>query len=453
MIRLFIVVVFAFFLVSSFSYSQALYGHEMNQFRERVAIPIESKQDIARLVKADIEIDRCSLEEKTVYAYATPEEVKLIEYLGFQATLSPDIIGKNTRENSYHTYEALTAKLKQFAKDYPSIAKLESIGQSVEKRELWILKISDNVEEDEAEPEVKYVSTMHGDEVVGQEMFVYLIQLLLENYGKDAQLTALVNDLEIWIMPNMNPDGTAKKRRYNSQWVDLNRNFPDVQSDINNDPTGRAVETQAMMKFSGSRNFCLSLNFHGGAVVMNYPWDTMAGDPPNVELVRFLCLGYSKRNIPMYKSTSFKDGITNGYDWYEVNSGMQDWNYHWHNCLDLTVEVSQQKWPGADTLPQYWKDNKESLLWSLAQARRGIQGIVKDKVTQKAVEAKIQVSNISKVFTTNKGNGFYNLVLMPGKHTVKFTAPGYEDYILNVLVEDNDVKIYTVNVNMIPQIR
>lgn len=447
-------VLFLFFLLlsQSFLWSQALYGYEMNQFRERVAISIESKEEIAILVRADIEIDRCSLEEKTAYAYATPEEMKLIEFLGFKVAPAPVLIGENTRENSYHTYETLTAKLQQFAKDYPSIARLESIGQSVEKRELWILKISDNVEVDEAEPEVKYISTMHGDEVVGQEMLVYLIQLLLENYGKDARLTALVNDLEIWIMPDMNPDGTAKKRRYNAQWVDLNRNFPDVQSDATEDPTGRAVETQAMMKFTAAHSFCLSLNFHGGAVVMNYPWDTMAGDPPNVELVRSLCLGYSKRNLPMYNSSSFKEGITNGYDWYEVNSGMQDWNYHWHNCLDLTVEVSQQKWPGADTLPQYWKDNKESLLWSLAQARRGIKGIVKDKVTQKPVAAKIQVPNISKTFVPEKKHGYYNLVLMPGTYTIKFTAPGYQDYVLsNVKVEDNDTNIKNVNIEMIPQ--
>lgn len=442
---LFLLVVVYASLVSS----QALAGFEKNQYRERVAIHVKNAEEIFLLKRAEIEIDHCSREEFTVYAYATPEEVQLIQYLGFPVIPAPVTIGRDSKAVAYHTYDTLTSELQSLASAYPQLAKLSSLGKSTEKRELWVMKISDNVATDECEPEVKYVSTMHGDEVVGQEMCVYLIRLLLEKYGKDERITKLVDDLEIWIVCDMNPDGTALKRRYNAQWVDLNRNFPDVQSDPTNDPTGRATETQLMMKFTAEHNFCLSLNYHGGAVVVNYPWDTKAGDVPDIAFTKHLSLGYSKLNSPMYHSTSFKDGITNGYDWYEVNSGMQDWNYHWHNCLDLTIEVSQQKWPNADTLPQYWQENQASMLWCLAQARRGIHGVVKDKNSGNPIAAKIEVTGIAKSLTASPTLGDYHKLLMPGTYTVKFSAPGYQDYVAsNILVEDNDTKLTVVNVTM-----
>ena len=292
----------------SLSWAQQ-YRQELNQYRKRVAIKVHSRQDLTVLKKAAIDIDYCSMfDGATVYAYATPEEQNFLKHLGYQLEPAPVIIGENTRDISYHTHETVESELKDLAERYPQIAKLYSIGNSADvdnSRELWVIKISDNVGQDEAEPEVKYVSTMHGDEVVGQEMMMYLIRHLLENYGKDPWITQLVNDLEIWIMPNMNPDGTHYKRRYNYKWVDLNRNFPDPQDDANNDPAGRAVETRLMMEFTAKHNFCISINFHGGAVVVNYAWDTMPGDAPDIKMIKHLALGYSQRNAPMYKSSSF----------------------------------------------------------------------------------------------------------------------------------------------------
>src|SRR5207344_1538040 len=101
------------------------------------------------------------------------------------------------------------------------------------------------------------------------EMLVDLIHSLVDSYGVDPRLTSLVDDNEIWILPSMNPDGTALNRRYNANNVDLNRDFPDQFTDPVDSPDGRAVETQRVMSWGYAHSVNLSANLHGGSLVAN----------------------------------------------------------------------------------------------------------------------------------------------------------------------------------------
>lgn len=108
----------------------------------------------------------------------------------------------------YTHYEELKQLYSSLSEKYPTLARLFSIGKSVEGRDLLVLEISENVRERKlGEPMVKYVANMHGDEAVGRELLVYLAQYLLYNYGKDERITKLVNNTDIFLMPSMNPDG------------------------------------------------------------------------------------------------------------------------------------------------------------------------------------------------------------------------------------------------------
>lgn len=269
--------------------------------------------------------------------------------------------GDHDKLAGYPSFADITKFLKAMAKKYPKIAKLESIGKSVEGRELWVMKISDNVNVDEVEPEFKYISSMHGDEIVGRELLQFYIKDLLEGYGKDKRITDLVNNTELYIMPSMNPDGSKKKQRANANGYDLNRNFPHWNAEIN-DKAGRQVETKLVMDFQAQRQFALSANFHGGAVCVNYPWDSTKVRHPFDSLLQDLSLRYSQENAPMYRSREFTRGITNGADWYVVRGGMQDWSYVFHNDLQVTVELSDTKYPRYSQIPGFYKDNKESIM-------------------------------------------------------------------------------------------
>ncbi|MCK4597437.1 DUF2817 domain-containing protein, partial [bacterium] len=306
--------------------------------REPAEVVLEYRDQLDGLVKLDVDID--NVVGNVVTVYVTPEEFEAVRARGLEiywipnrAKIYADSLWQATKGTAdlmaaYHTYEELTADLDSIASAHPTLCRLDSIGIGADPdstRVLWFMKISDNVDQQEDEPEFKYISTMHGDEPVGTEMCLYLIEYLMDNYGSDSLATFLVDETEIWIMPMMNPDGNAAHSRYNHDGVDLNRNFPDFITDTTNTPAGRAPETQAIMLWEEPQTSILSANIHTGALVVNYPWDSTHDFNPDDTLFEEISLTYSSYNLPMYTG-SFPQGIVRGSEWYIIHGGMQDWN-------------------------------------------------------------------------------------------------------------------------------
>lgn len=140
--------------------------------------------------------------------------------------------------NAYYNYVNLTGRLRSLAQKYPRIANLSSVGRSVEGRELWVMRITEDPRGDApGKPKFKYVGNMHGDETVSRQVLVYLVEDLLTKYGEEPRITALVDTTDIYIMPSMNPDGFERaaegdcggssRARNNARNADLNRSFPD----------------------------------------------------------------------------------------------------------------------------------------------------------------------------------------------------------------------------------
>lgn len=213
---------------------------------------------------------------------------KMLLFIVFLATCTVNVFAhpqnafkRDIETDVYHNYKSLTEFMKKMTDQYPQISRLHSVGKSVLNRDLWAIEISDNVDTEELEePKFKYVGNMHGNEVVGRQILIYLIQFLLENYQKDERVTKLIDNVDIFIMPSMNPDGfetavegqcNGEVGRPNAHSVDLNRNFPD-QFDSN---SGHNIqpETKALIDWIEGTNFILSANLHGGSLVASYPWD------------------------------------------------------------------------------------------------------------------------------------------------------------------------------------
>lgn len=278
-------------------------------------------------------------------------------------------IGNLKARGVYPSPEEIEKELKAITNQYPEISKMFSIGKSVKNRNLWVIKLSRDVGTNDDRPEFKYIANMHGDEIVGREIMVKFIKDLLTNYGKDPQITNLLDRVQIYIMPSMNPDGAANSTRGNAKYVDLNRDFPDFSTTDNKDTIeGRQPETQAVMNWQKERNFTLSANFHGGAEVVNYPWDTIGDKFPEEAYVKELSLEYSGLAPYIAASTAFKNGITNGYAWYEVNGGMQDWSIKYRNDLQITIELSNTKWPEYSKVDYYYQQNKAALMRFIERA-------------------------------------------------------------------------------------
>jgi hypothetical protein len=143
----------------------------------------------------------------------------------------------------YYTYSEIGDELDAWATAYPDLITTKtSIGTTIEGRDIWAVKISDNPDQDEEEPEVYYDSLIHPREVMGLMTVFYYMKNLLEGYGYDPEITHLVNNREIWFVPVHNPDGHVyneqtnpdggglwrKNRRHNGggiYGVDLARNY------------------------------------------------------------------------------------------------------------------------------------------------------------------------------------------------------------------------------------
>ena len=232
----------------------------IGHFEKRmVEISFSKLSQLDVLVQMNIDLDHHRT-KNDVHAFVTDEEYNQISNMGFgiteipnQAKLYFQQLTSNNHDlrdpmRSYHNYDELTDFLQEINSQYPDITNLLSIGQSVQGRELWVLEVSDNPGLNELEPEFKYVANMHGDETVGRELSLFLIEWLVQEYGNNQRATDLVNNTSIFIMPSMNPDGFESGDRYNANGVDLNRDFPDQFDDSNNSINGRQPETRAMME-------------------------------------------------------------------------------------------------------------------------------------------------------------------------------------------------------------
>jgi carboxypeptidase M len=153
--------------------------------------------------------------------------------------------------------------IQQFQTTYPSLVSVSTIGLSVLGNQLYMVQITSS-SNTQGKPEVLLVNNMHGDETLGFEMSLHLIDYLTANYDCDPFVKHLLDDTIIFIMPTMNPDGYIANQRGNNNEIDLNRDFPDVNSSPEDTEAGREPETGAVMQFIKSHNIALVIHnrFH-----------------------------------------------------------------------------------------------------------------------------------------------------------------------------------------------
>ena len=302
-------------------------------------------------------------------------------------------------QEGYHDYNQLTNKLETLAAAPPNLTSLESAGKSVENRELWYMRINNKEKNLLSKPKILYIANMHGDEVVGRELSLKLIESLINDYPINPRIRNLVDHSDIFIMPSMNPDGFENRSRFNKNYKDLNRNFPDFVTDPKDSPDNREPETQAIMRLHDEHHFLLTINFHGGALCFNLPWDTIANKISQKfaddKIISELAREYVTTNVPMSKVNggSFDRGVTYGYEWYEIDGSLQDWSNFYRGSIHGTVELSRVKWPPAYQLEQFWQNNRESMIHFLERGSIGAHLAIKSIEGQLIQGRPIQISS------------------------------------------------------------
>jgi len=433
-------------------------------------LDVEKLEYLSRIISID------NIENYTVTAYANPKSFSHFLELGldFQILTPPSMLrqprmmdGKEALNSDdwdyYPTYMGYIDIMNQFATDYPELCEVVSIKTLASTREILFIHINDNLDSDEGEPQFMYTSSIHGDELTGYILTLRLIDYLLSNYGSDEQVTNLVENVDIWINPLANPDGTYAggnntvfgATRGNANGIDCNRNFPDPEDGPHPDGNDWQQETQAFMDFADENDFVISANYHGGAEVCNYPWDTWAKLHPDDDWWVYVARQYADtaHKYSNYNGylTDLNNGITNGYAWYTISGGRQDYMNYFHNCREQTLEISSQKTPPANQLEDFWEYNYRSMLNYMEQTLYGVTGTVANSSNGNPVPAEVFVidhdEDNSQVYATLPA-GTYHRPIKSGTYDMKYSAFGYyPKTIEGVVVEDEETLVLNVELD------
>jgi hypothetical protein len=337
--------------------------------------------------------------------------------------------------DKYPTYSQYDSIMQSFKNLYPSLCHLDTIGTSVNGRLVLALKISDNAGTDENEPEVFYSSTIHGDETGGFILMLRLADYLLKNYNLNTRVKNLVDNLEIWINPLANPDGTYRTgdaittpTRYNTNGVDLNRNFPDPHQP----GVVQEKENIDMISFLRKHKFIISANFHSGAELVNYPWDKWLSTFHADDSWFYRISKTYADTVHFYSGTGYmtdeNNGITRGAAWYIIYGGRQDFVTWELQGREVTIELDNQFITPAAQLPLLWQYNWHSLIGYLENALYGIHGTVINANSSVPVQAKVFIEghdrDSSHVYSDKLTGSFVRLIA-PGSWDITFSAAGY----------------------------
>ncbi len=396
-------------------------------------------------------ISIAKVQDDKVFAYANQKgfDKFLLQGYDYEVLTPPSLlhspqIAQSTKEllewDTYPTYQQYVDLMCSFMADYPHLCKVYEIGTTPGGHSLLFIKISDNPDEKEAEPEFMYTASMHGDELPPYVLMLRYIDYLLSNYGQDDRITHLIDNIEIWINPLANPDGAyyyndfsvVGAKRFNLSGVDLNRNFPDPQIGGHPDGNSYQAETLSMMNFMEEHNFVLSANMHTGAEVVNYPWDTWSKLHADNSWYVFISKEYAD-TAQFYSPSGYLTGVSgtgyiNGFTWYTTNGSRQDYANYFLHCREVTLELTNTKTPSSSTLPAYWNYNYRSFINYMAQCLYGVHGIITDAETGLPLKAFVEIDghdiDSSQVYS-HPANGDYHRLLAPGTYDISFSAPGY----------------------------
>lgn len=275
----------------------------------------------------------------------------------------------------YFTYQEMIDNLDAMAAQYPNLISIkQQIGTNttIEGRPVYYVKISDNPNVSEPEPQMLYTAVHHAREAESLSQLIYYMWYLLEKYSSNTLVQYIVNNSELYFIPCVNPDGYIynetmepngggmwrKNRRDNLDGefgVDLNRNYPyewgfdDNGSSPNTvDETYRGAspasepEIQIVEEFTNSHQFKIALNYHTYGNLLIYPWGYIDNfyTPDSA-----LFVDYAKLITRYNHFTYGTDMQTVGYI---TNGSSDDWMYGEQaskpKILAMTPEVGDGQW-------------------------------------------------------------------------------------------------------------
>jgi len=424
-------------LVTSFSVATEQKNQKYSRQNPAIVQIFLSKQDtLGKLIDNDFAI--LEINENYAIVFSSSDELKWLE----EQNQKPKVLFEDYSEmmgwkgnpellEDFHTYSDLTDELQNIENSYPSITKLYNLGDSVHGRTIWGLKITDNPDIEENEAEVRICGCHHGNELMSVELPLMLAWYMVDNYESDPYIQDLVDNRETWIIPMVNPDGREVITRYNSNGVDLNRDYGYMWNGEGGSPSPFSQpETQIIREHALDNNFVLSLSFHCSGDIVNYIWNYKGNPVEDNDVVIALSNQYGSHNSYW---------VVEGYDWYQTRGDTNDFSYGCRGDIDWTIEVQN------NDISEAWDYNRDAMLEIIEAADMGLTGLITDADTGLPVSATVWIEEVYWPCFTDPKIGDYHKPLMPGTYNVFVRANGYQEQTHQVVVSDGSPTVLDVS--------
>ncbi|MCX4743388.1 M14 family metallopeptidase [Streptomyces antibioticus] len=366
------------------------------------------------IAEAGVSVDEADSE--TVVVSGRADQIKKLRAQGYEVSLvgsAPNRVAEDevrlfdfpSADSRYHNYAEMTAEIDQRIATYPTIMSKRVIGKSYQGRDIVAVKISDNVGTDEAEPEVLFTHHQHAREHLTVEMALYLLRELGAGYGTDSRVTNMVNGREIWVVPDLNPDGGEydiatgsyrswrKNRQPNSGssyvGTDLNRNWAyrwgccggSSGSTSSETYRGAAAESAPEVKVvadfvrsrvvGGKQQITAGIDFHTYSQLVLWPFGYTTADTTT---------GMTADDRNAFATVGRSMAASNGYtpeqasDLYITDGSIDDYLWGTHKIFSYTFEMYPGSaagggfYPPDEVIERETSRNKDAVLQLLENA-------------------------------------------------------------------------------------
>ncbi|NXY34843.1 AEBP1 protein, partial [Pomatorhinus ruficollis] len=403
-------------------------------------------------------------------------------------TQQNEVTSTDNLDFRHHSYKDMRQLMKVVNEECPTITRIYNIGKSSRGLKIYAMEVSDNPGEHETgEPEFRYTAGLHGNEALGRELLLLLMQFLCKEYQDgNPRVRGLVTDTRIHLIPSLNPDGYELAHEAGDwtveQWSRMwgaGMGCGAVGWD------GKAVGCSPPPRHSSPLPWaghkapswapemcqrrgwdlehwdetwavgCSPLDSPGGEKLVSFPFDMARPSPPTPAaaprpldyedehpelqetpdhaVFRWLAISYASAHLTMTQTfrggchapdVTNAMGIVQGAKWHPQAGSMNDFSYLHTNCLELSIYLGCDKFPHESELQQEWENNKESLLTFMEQIHRGIKGVVTDQQGEPIANATIVVGGINHNVRTASGGDYWR-ILNPGEYRVSARAEGY----------------------------
>lgn len=301
----------------------------------------------------------------------------------------------------YLSYSDVKQKLIGISEDHSEITEFRIIGETYEGRDIMALRVTDNPDIEESEPDVLIMGGHHARELPSVEVPLYILDYLVEGYSSDGNVRKLVDTRDIWFVPLVNPDGREYVLNGTTSWrknrrpidtdndgtpegygVDLNRNYghlwgqlPGTSHSVNDyDYCGPSAfsenETQAIRDLAFGQLFEVSLSYHTFAEEIYHPWNNnIDGASTEADVLEAIASEIAERNgyTPM-----------EGVDAYSTTGDSDDWLHADTGCLPFTIELATEFQPPISQVEAICQNNLEAAIYAIGIADNPERALLPD---------------------------------------------------------------------------